>query len=142
MRLIVGQSKDGTWHRLKDPFEVAITATLLISAIIQLAFGTPPDSLASLLPVWAQIIWLVIIVISGAAVLAGVLWKELITGMFIESVGLSGMAMSLVTYGLAILVRNGFAPGTLVSVTSIMVVGIAYWWKRIQLRRVLGVLPT
>jgi hypothetical protein len=142
MRLIVGQSKDGTWHRLKDPFELAITLVMLISALIQLGFGTPPDSLASLLPTWAQIIWLGIIIVSGGAVLAGVLWKELITGMFIESVGLSGMAMSLVTYGLAILVRNGFAPGTLVSVSSIMVVGIAYWWKRVQLRRVLGVLPT
>jgi hypothetical protein len=142
MKFLVGEGENGVWHRQKDPFEIVITGVLSTLAAVQLVVGAPPDSLSILLPTWAQAVWFVMIIASGSAVLVGMTWRDLIGGLFIEQVGLSGMAISLITYALAIIVTTWFSLGAMLSVTTVMVLGIAYWWKRVQLRRILKELPT
>ena len=121
---------------------MAITGVLSVLAAVQLIVGAPPDSLSQLLPQWAQVIWFVTIIASGSAVLIGITWKDMITGLFVEQVGLSGMAISLTTYGLAIIVTTWFSIDAFMAVASVIVLGFAYWWKRVQLKRILKGLPS
>lgn len=130
-------------HRQRDPFEIMFSAVMLISTLVQLGFGAVPGSLALLLPSWARIAWLLTVLVGCVAVLVGVFWRDAITGMFIESVGLSAVSMSIITYSLGIFVVTADDGGRgVLSAALTLMFGVAFGWKYVQLRAAIRRLPT
>lgn len=127
-------------RRPRDPFEVMFSASLTLSALVQLLFGAAPGSLIDLLPQWALLVWVLLVLVGGVATLAGVFWRDRITGLFIESIGLSSTAFGLGTYALAINAVSVDGRGNFAAALTFML-AVAFAWKYIQVRGILRRLP-
>ncbi|MFE7745369.1 hypothetical protein [Nocardia sp. NPDC057455] len=125
-------------HR-REPFELVFLLLLIVSGITQLATRAIPGSIAALMPSWLHVAWLGLMTLGAAAALWGVLIKNMVNGLFIESVGLVTAGMSLVLYGIAQLIFGGLNAVLPASITFAVVVAFAFRWK--ELRRVIRKLP-
>ncbi|MGY1946559.1 hypothetical protein [Nocardia asiatica] len=121
-------------HR-REPFEVAFLLLLIVSGITQLVTRAVPGSIAALMPSWLHVAWLGLMTTGAAIALAGILVKNLVNGLFIESTGLVIAGMSLVLYGCAQLIFGGLNAVLPASITCAVVVAFAFRWK--ELRRVI-----
>lgn len=131
-------------RRERDPFEVIFSAVFAVSGAVQLVSGAVPGSMAELLPGWYRYVWLAMVTLGSVSVLAGVYWRNRVSGLFIESWGLSAVAISVAFYGSGIMyvtIQSGNGASVLAGPLTIAL-GLAFWWKRVQLRRVIKELPT
>jgi hypothetical protein len=125
-------------HR-REPFEVAFLLLLIVSGITQLATQSAPGSIAALMPSWLHVAWLAMMTAGAVVALCGILVKNMVNGLFIESVGLTTAGSSLVVYGFAQLYFGGLQAILAASITFAVVIAFAFRWK--ELRRVINKLP-
>ncbi|WP_063023785.1 hypothetical protein [Nocardia niwae] len=125
-------------HR-REPFELVFLLLLIVSGITQLVTRAVPGSIAALMPSWLHVAWLGLMTFGAIVALWGIVIKNTINGLFVESVGLVTAAMSLVLYGCAQLIFGGLNAVLPASLTFAVVVAFAFRWK--ELRRVIRKLP-
>lgn len=122
----------------RHPFEIF---TLAFSAVIGLPMvfssgQSPPPSIVAVLPPWAVLAWGAMF--SGGALVAliGCLLGHRLEGVLIEQVGLVGVGMGCLIYGVAALTTIGAA--ALLPVAVIAGFGLACLWRWVQLQRLIN----
>lgn len=130
--------------REKDPFEVIFSAVFAVSGVAQLIQGPTPGAAAELLPGWFRVLWLVMLIAGSLAILFGVYYRDPVTSMFTESVGLLAVALSLLVYGSGIIWVSwdgGPGAGSVMAGPMTLVLASAFYWKRRQILRATRELP-
>lgn len=125
---------DKYFLRVRDPLEIMVCSLFLVSCVGQILSGEVPNAIAALIPNWFRYLWLVLISLGCVVTLAGVFWRNHVTGMFIEQVGLMAIGGSVLFYGLSLAY---LAPTAFVSAMTITI-GLSFlgrWWV---LRRFTG----
>ncbi len=113
--------------RRREPFEVVILALLFVSAVTQLLVKQPPGSIAALIPGWYAFNWSCLTILGTGVALVGVWTPSLVTGLFIERLGINITNMSLLIYAGAVLV---FAKTSGMSSAGLIVAGLVAFWLR------------
>jgi hypothetical protein len=124
----------------REPFEIVILALLFISAVTQLLVKQPPQSIAALIPEWYGLDWAILTIFGTGIALVGIWLPELVTGLFVERLGVNVTNMSLVIYGAAVVVF-GKAQG-LTSFGLILAGIVAFWMRRVEITKAVKRLPT
>lgn len=117
--------------RPKDPFEIAISFVMLISGIAQVIGSATPSSVSLLLPPIVRYIWLFMATVGALGVLVGTFWREPVTGIFIERIGLTAAGWGLVIYGVAVSWASW--PASIIAGPLTLILGLAFFWKAHQL---------
>jgi hypothetical protein len=123
----------------REPFEVVILALLLISATTQILVKQPPQSIAALIPSWYGLDWGVLTIFGTSVALLGIWLPDMVTGLFIERLGVNVTNTSLIVYAGAVLVY-GKAQG-LTSFGLILAGIAAFWLRRKEITRAIKRLP-
>lgn len=125
-------------HR-REPFEIIFLIFLILSGTTQLISRAVPGSVAALLPEWVQYLWASLLVIGSATALFGVLWRDVVTGLFAENFGLTLAGAALVIYGAAVAIASPVRGAVAVGLCVSCVIGFHY--RQRELRRVIRGLP-
>ncbi len=125
-------------HR-REPFEITFLILMIISGSTQLVSRAVPGSLAALLPTWVQYLWGSLLVVGSGAALFGILWRDVVTGLFAENFGLSVATVALIIYGSAVAVASPVRGSIVVALCLACV--ISFYCRKKELRRVIRGLP-
>ena len=128
----------------KDPLAITLCAVFAVSAGFQAITGLTSNAIALLLPYWVRLIWLGMVMLGCIAILVGTFWKQMITGMIIESWGLLMTSFGLFVYGSSLFavavvseIPNTNSAAVLAGPLTVALSG-GFYWKRRQLERILG----
>lgn len=125
-------------HR-REPFELAFLVLITISCATQLVKGVAPGSIDAVMPSWLHVSWLVMSMTGSIVALAGIFSRNLVDGIFLESVGVLTVASTLVLYGFAQIIFGGWPALIAASITFALTFAFGYRWR--ELRRVIRQLP-
>lgn len=130
-----------------DPLEVMFLIVFVMSGSAQLISGARPGSIDVVMPEMFRLIWLLMLLIGSLTALTGIFYHgHRVTGMMIESVGLAWISISLIIYGAAAMVAVSISDQAVVSGSlagpMIIVLGIAFGWKRHRIQRLVNRLKT
>ncbi len=131
-------------NRIRDPFEIMLSCVFALSGTYQLLSNETPNAVNAMLPPGFRYLWLGMIVAGSLAVLFGVYWRNVITGMYVESVGLLAVSCATAIYGSLIMVASiqlHSIAGMLLSSPMTLAIGLAYYAKYRQVLKVLERLP-
>ncbi|MBM4617965.1 hypothetical protein GS534_24215 [Rhodococcus hoagii] len=125
-----------------DPLETMFLIVLGLSGFLQIATGARPGSVDTLMPNAFRVLWLIMLTLGCVVALVGVFYpKDKPTGLLIESVGLAGVGVAVIIYGLAQLVATIAVydnPGSAILTGPMtLTLGIAFWWKHRRLQQVI-----
>lgn len=118
------------------PFEMFILALCLLSGIPLLLGNPKPMSIDTLVPGWAATLWGVGLSGGAGLALVGIAWRERITGIILEQIGLVATGLASLFYVLCIVLVVGKA-----GVSGAAVIGgfgVACLWQWWQLERLLA----
>lgn len=107
------------------PFEImTLLASALLGALYLGTFAIDPLGPSTIhhILVWIPIVigWYLLLLIGGVVGLVGVYWRNVLTGMLIERIGLSSVAFAISVYVLALFTSAGLhALGTGILLTSL-----------------------
>ena len=88
-----------SWH----PIQFWLVLSFGVVGLIQLFQGPGPTSVNRVFPGWVQIT-LAVLILGGAVVcIAGVVWRDIATGLYFEAAGLIGIGFALATYAVTII---------------------------------------
>lgn len=125
-------------HR-REPFELMFLALLVVSGLTQLATGIVPGSIDALMPSWVHVFWLLLMTAGSAVALGGISMRNIVNGIFLESVGIFTTGVTLMIYAAAQLVFAGTHALIPATITFAVVIAFAARWR--ELRRVIKMLP-
>lgn len=130
-----------------DPLEVMFLVVFIMSGSAQLVSGARPGSIDMVMPESARLIWLLMLLIGSVLSLSGIFYHgHKVTAMMIESVGLAWVSISLIIYGGAAIVAVSMSDQQVASGSlggpMIIVLGIAFGWKRHRIQRLVNRLKT
>lgn len=125
--------------RRREPFEVIVLVLLLVTAVTQLLTKSPPGSVTALMPGWWALDWSVLTILGTCVALIGIWTPNLVTGLFMERLGISITSAILVIYGMAAAV---FAGVTGLSATGLALAGMgAFYVRRREINQAIKRLP-
>lgn len=125
--------------RRREPFEVVILALLFITAVTQLLVKAQPGSIAALIPGWYAIDWSVLTILGTGIALIGIWTPDMVTGLFMERLGINVTSLTLAIYGGAVAVF-GKAQG--LSALCLIIAGIyAFWMRRNEITKTIKRIP-
>jgi hypothetical protein len=115
----------------RHPFQVAITATCLLSSIVILVTGSYPPSFVRGMPPGFVNIWLYVLSVDAVLTLMGIYWRgKLTSALLIEAGGVIGIAATTAVYSVVMATFSGLnALGAGGFITGI---SIACWWRAVQ----------
>lgn len=90
----------------RHPDTVFLLALCLFSGLLQLS-GAPSNSIATLLPTWLTASWAALLIVGAATTLAGVFWRNRVTGLLLELAGRVCFAPAALIYSGAVIVVTG-----------------------------------
>ncbi len=93
--------------RRREPFEVIFLALLALTATTQLALGAHPGSLIALLPGWVSTLWATVTLLDSLTTFIECFYPENITGLFMERLGITISAYTIIIYAGAVSVVGG-----------------------------------
>lgn len=106
----------------------------LISGVMQAITGGAPGSVASQLPPSMRLIWTLTMAFGAGLALLGIFWKDGAVGMVMEASGLAFVAVSVISYSVAIVAFLGAetigAGGIYAALTSLAFGGACFWRRR------------
>jgi hypothetical protein len=110
-----------------------LTACAVTSGALTL-LGQVPASVLELAPLWLALVWSGSFALSAATALAGVLWRDALTGWFLELAGRVGLTFTATGYVLA-LVAAATQWGTALVVAIVAGIAMSSGWRAYQLVR-------
>lgn len=87
----------------RTPDTVCLLAALAFVGAVLTITRQVPRSVEDLVPTWAGILWSAVFTVSAALALAGVLWRDHLTGWVLELSGRIGLACTATGYVLALI---------------------------------------
>lgn len=122
----------------RHPFELFTLALCAFVGLPLLLDEARPGSVAELLPDWASDIWGAMLVLGAIVALAGIYWRNRVTGIVLEQVGLAAVGGGAIFYAMVVYV--GIGTRGLYAIIFIFGFGISCIWRYFQLARYLGTL--
>lgn len=110
-----------------------LTACALTSGLLTI-LGQVPASVRELAPMWLALVWSGTFALSAATALAGVLWRDALTGWFLELAGRVGLTLTAAGYVLA-LTAAATQWGTALVVAIVGGISLSSGWRVYQLVR-------
>lgn len=110
-----------------------LTACALTSGLLTV-LGQVPASVRELAPMWLALVWSGTFALSAATALAGVLWRDALTGWFLELAGRVGLTLTAAGYVLA-LTAAATQWGTALVVAIVGGISLSSGWRVYQLVR-------
>lgn len=120
----------------RHPDTVFLLALCLFSGLLQLTSATRSSSIAALLPWWLTASWGVLLVVGAAVTLAGVFWRQRVTGLLVEAAGRIMFAPAALIYAGAVVVAAGW--GGLLAATPFIGFAVSSAWRIRQIMRAVG----
>lgn len=124
----------------REPFEVIFLALLTLTALTQLISGSRPGSIIAFLPGWFATTWALLTLLGSLLALAGITLPGAVTGLFLERLGLTISAWTILIYGGTVSVFGGLR-GSL-TIALCLAVLAAFLIRRRELTVVIRQLPT
>ena len=124
---------------VRHPDTCFLFGLCLLAGISQLVSGAPPGSVSELVPDWIATAWSLLLIVGSVATLAGVLWRDPLTGRLLEVAGRVMFAPAALAYAIAVVAAAGVG-GVLAALTFIGFSASSLWRIRQILRDVGGVL--
>lgn len=128
-------------HRLRDadPFELYGLVLCIVVGVPVITGEARPGSISALLPAsWMVTLWGVTLALGALTALTGIVWRDRITGIIFEQIGLTATGVATLFYAFCVLEANwrmGLAAAGLVSAFGMAC--IAQWAKlAVLLKRV------
>jgi len=118
----------------RTPDAILLLAALAVVAGVLTITGMVPKSVLDLVPYEVGVAWSGTLALSAAAALAGILWREELTGWGLEIAGRIGVCATASAYVVA-LWNAATVPGTALVVAIIAAVAGASGWRVWQLAR-------
>lgn len=117
----------------REPFEISFLVLLVLTSIAQLLLGAQPGSISALMPGWAAFDWALLTLMGSATALLGVWIPNVVTGLFMERLGITVTASVLTIYAAAAGVFGGLRAMTAVALC--LVVAFSFALRRFELSR-------
>lgn len=119
----------------RHPFELAFLFAATAVGVLLLVTGHRPRS-AETMPHWVQVVWPPALVVGGVVALAGLWWRPLERGLWIERVGVILLGGALSLYTVALIRYSGMGAAAPAGFTGAF--GLGSWWRAMQVGRDLG----
>lgn len=118
----------------RTPDTILLLAACATSAGALTAVGQVPRSVLEIAPMWLALIWSGGFALAAAAALAGVLWRDPLTGWLLELAGRVGLAFTATGYVVALAAAaTGWGTGLIIAI--IAGIAVASGWRVYQLVR-------
>src|SRR6266568_7266998 len=124
----------------REVFEIAFLLLLVVSSAASLLVKASPGSLQALLPGWYTTDWSILMLVGSTIATLGIFGPDVLTGLFLERVGINIVSSGLVIYAGAAGVFGGLKALTSISIIIAMVV--AFFLRSRDITRVLKKLPS
>jgi hypothetical protein len=118
----------------RTPDTILLLAACAVTSGVLTAVGQVPRTVLEIAPMWLGLIWSATFALSAAAALVGVLWREPLTGWFLELAGRVGLALTAAGYVLA-LVSGATQWGTALVIAIVAGIAVSSGWRVYQLVR-------
>lgn len=87
----------------RHPFELfTLYLAVLVALPTVLGLIPEPGSIRALMLAWMSWGWSAILLVGSAVAIAGVYWKERVTGLILEQLGLAGVGVGAAAYAVAV----------------------------------------
>lgn len=118
----------------RTPDTIVMLVAVAVTGTVLTLMGEVPRSIFETTPRWAGIVWSVAFSAAALITLAGVLYREPMTGWLLELVGRAGLAIGALGYVAALAefatsLRSGWM------IAFVGGVGVASGWRVVQLTR-------
>ena len=121
----------------RHPFQFWVMVALCLNGVQNfIAAGSP--ALAAMVDPFYHKVWALTLALGCATALVGAFWRDRITGLLMERIGLVAIGVATPTYAVAFLVQAG--PAMSVPATIASSAGIAALWRVVHVNRELKVL--
>lgn len=120
----------------RHPFEIFMLVVCVVVGLPILFGNPPPPSVDALMPLWARIIWSVLVAGGALTALIGVALPQRLAGVFVEQVGLVAVGVGTVVYALCSFVYNDIQLA--LPAAMILAFGVACLWRWVQLERLIA----
>lgn len=122
----------------RHPFELFTMALCAFVGLPLLAGDARPGSINELLPDWAADIWGGMLVLGAITALVGIFWRNRVTGIVLEQVGLMAVGLGTLFYGVGV----GLSVGQdgIYAMIFVFGFGTSCIWRYFQLARFLRTL--
>lgn len=121
----------------RTPDTILLLAACALSAGVLTVVGQVPRSVLEIAPMWLALVWSGGFALAAAAALAGVLWRDPLTGWLLELAGRVGLCFTATGYVVA-LASSATQWGTSLIIAIIGGIAAASGWRVYQLVRRLG----
>lgn len=119
----------------RHPFEVFLLCMCAGSGI-PLAFGAPrPGSINDVLPEALAVGWGLALAIGSVVALTGIWWRNRVSGIILEQIGLVSVGWAAIIYGVAVVIFAGWAAAF--PATFVLGFGVACLVRWRQLQKIL-----
>jgi len=116
----------------RNPFEVyLLIACVLAGVLLLFTPATPATMAATLSPVLVDL-WSAMLSVGGFVALSGIVWRNRVTGVALEQVGLVSTGAASVVYAAAIFVVNPVAGYVAASLIGAFGLACLVRWKQLR----------
>lgn len=92
----------------RHPFELfTLYLAFLVALPTVLGVLAEPGSIREIMPAWMSWGWSAILLVGSATAIAGIYWRERVTGLILEQLGLAGTGLGAFAYTIAVLYVAG-----------------------------------
>jgi hypothetical protein len=112
----------------RHPFQVWLVTACLLSGTFTLAGVTSGSDFEEALPQWTTSSWGLLLVVAGALILAGAWWRDHLTGLIMERIGLRVLGWGCLIYAFVIIQQAW--PASARGGVIIASAGVASLWRR------------
>lgn len=113
-----------------------LLALCLFSGALQLIPRARSDSISNLLPFWLTASWGLLLVVGATVTLAGVFWRNRVTGLLVEGAGRTMFAPAALIYAGAVIVAAGW--GGLLAAGPFVGFAVSSLWRIRQILHAVG----
>lgn len=116
----------------RHPFEVFLLTMCAVSGV-PLAFGAPrPGSINSQLPEALAVGWGITLALGSVTALAGIWWRNRVSGIILEQIGLVAVGWAAIIYGAAAVIFAGWSAALPASLVLGFGVACLVRWRQLQ----------
>lgn len=122
----------------RHPFELFTLGLCAFVGLPLLVGEARPGSISALLPPWAGDVWGAMLVVGALVALLGIYWRNRVTGIVLEQIGLMSVGLGALFYTLVVVIQNGVP--ALYATIFVGGFGTSCLWRYFQLARFLKTL--